>query len=203
MEAGLAQLYRRVLDALDQAEVPRELREVGFASGLNLVASEVPRPTTPEQGGASIARESVVANSVRTETEFDALERIAGRLGLDVEEVGEIFHDDEGNLGIGVAPARLRRGQAAATKQIALLLAAGRQAGGYDDAYTRVSLIREMCRDFGRLDSSNFSSTITEMSEEFTFKGRGQDRQVHVTRPGWVKARDLITSLVREGGTSE
>lgn len=189
MGVDLVALYKGVLEALDEAAVPAELREAAFIKGLELRASR------PGPAGAGKAPPATDSEAERR----DPLEQIAARFELDVEAVREVFHEDGDNLGIGVAPSRLLRGQAAATKQIALLLAAGRQAGGYDDGYTRVSVVREVCRDFGRLDSSNFSATITEMSEEFTFKGRGQDRQVHVTRPGWAKARGLITSLV-DGG---
>lgn len=185
----LAEMYSKVLAAMRAAEVPEDLREAGFVTGLEIVARDTNERDV--QAGSSRVQPSQ-RNGVDNE---DPVDRIASRFGVDPEVVSEVFHDDDGQLGIGVAPSRLAKGAASGTKQIALLLAAGRQAGGYDDAYTPVSLIRERCRDFARLDSGNFSTTITEMKDEFTFKGKGQARMVHVTRPGWAKAKALILEL--------
>lgn len=188
----LAERFKRVLMALDEAEVPTDLREPAFVKGMDALEGAV---ASPKQTGDQTSKAVTAATSDLE----DAVERIAVKMGIDSELAHEVFHDDEGRLGIGIAPSRLAKSHASATKQLALLLAAGRQAGGYDDGYTPVAEIREMCRDFSRLDSGNFSSTITEMDEEFTFKGKGPGRQVHVTKPGWGKARDLVISLTNGG----
>jgi hypothetical protein len=190
---GLKEMFAEVLEALEEAQVPDALREAAFMAGVRVLSAAPQLSDDTTDSGALRRPRAAVSIAGKP------IEAIAAKLGLELEAVAEVFHDDGGKLGIGVAPAKLAKGHAAATKQIALLLASGRQAGGYDDAYTRVSEIREMCRDFGRLDPGNFSTTVTEMTQDFTFKGKGQTRQVHVTKPGWANARDLVMSLTSGG----
>jgi hypothetical protein len=164
---------------VDDIGLPDELRAVGFGKAIDLVARAKAPP-----GDASYVETS------------DELGSIALKLGLPEESVHGIYHRDGDALGIGVAPVMLEKSPARATKQLALLLAAGRQAGGYDEGWTTVGRIRDVCREFGRLDAPNFAGSITEMTDVFTFRGKGTKREVHLTQPGWERARDLIRSLI-------
>jgi hypothetical protein len=124
-----------------------------------------------------------------------SLRGIADRLRLDLETVSDVYHLDGDELGIGIAPSRLDPRKAVGTKQIALLVAAGRQAGSWEE-WTPVRVIRETARDFGRFDSSNFATTIKDMGDVLNIRGRGRQVEVRVTRPGYERAAHLIGELV-------
>jgi hypothetical protein len=127
-------------------------------------------------------------------TDGPSLAAIAKRLGLDPELVGEIYYIDGDRLGLAVASSKLDGKKAASTQQIALLVAAGRQAGGWEE-WTDVSLVREAARDYSRFDQANFASTIKRMGDVFSFRGRARALELRLTRPGYEQAANLVRKL--------
>lgn len=125
---------------------------------------------------------------------------MAAKLDLPADTLGEVFHVEGEELTIVLARSKFEETRTGATRQLALLIAAGRQAGGWDEQWTATSVIREVVDDFGRLDSANFASTIREMQEVFSFSGNRQSLRVKVRRHGYDEATTLVRSLA--GGDS-
>lgn len=88
--------------------------------------------------------------------------------------------------------AVLRR--AVGTQQIALLVPAGRQPGGWEE-WTPIERIREVCRDYGRFDVATFASTVKRMGDLFSFRGRARQLELRLTRPGFEQAGELACEL--------
>jgi hypothetical protein len=131
----------------------------------------------------------------RVPGDANPIARIASTLGLPIEVVDDVFHVDGDRLGLGVASSRIARAKTAGTKQLALLVAVGRQVGGFDEEWTSSAEIRRVCVEYGRFDSNNFATTLTEMDEWFQFRGQRQQREVRVKRPGLEEGSRLIRGL--------
>jgi hypothetical protein len=106
-----------------------------------------------------------------------------------------VFDVEDEDLRVIVAPSRLPTKKSAATKVLAVLVAAGRQAGGFDDGWTSSAKIRDVCRDYGKLDGPNFATALGAMKHEFAFRGKGSHREVKVTRPGFVQAHRFVSEF--------
>lgn len=179
------------LRAIDEAKIPPELRSVAFEKAVDLISGNGRQHGTANGASqtSSQQRESTVTTSAG-----NAVDRIAARLKLDPEVVGEVFAELDGDLAIIVSPRKLIEGKSGGTKQLALLLAAGRQAAGLEE-FTPTKLVRDVAEDFKKFDSPNFASTLGSMSNEFNFHGTGQSRSVKLSRGGWEDAANLVRRL--------
>ncbi len=188
-------ILKSAIKAVAEAEVPDDLREVAFAKAIDLLAG-------PDSGSITAAGTRASAGPAPTTAEIagSPMDQIAARLGMSSEAVREVFSEDDGLIDIAVSPRKLDSAKKEASKQIALLLASGRQAAGVED-WTGFDVIRGKCEEFRKLDSSNFAKAVTEMDDEFSFQGSGKNRSVKVSRQGWLKAADLVKQLTGEDGS--
>lgn len=181
----VSEILAAAQEALDEAGLREELHVAGFEKAVDLIAYQrvsVPPGSPKPEGGEAIPPDATATPS---------LAAIATRLGISLEAVTDIYFEDGQELGIGLSTSQLDRAKATATKQLALLLAAGRQGGGYDEEWTPLEKIRTVCADFGKLDDSNFASTIHEMGQMFQIRGSRRKREVKVKRPGFEEAGRL------------
>jgi hypothetical protein len=189
----------RALKEVDDANIPDELRAVAFEKAVDLVRVDagvpIGQPQQPPGNGAAAP-----AGEAEPAADTTPLGRIARRLKLDIEVVKDVFDHGEQGFQVIVSPRKLEKQRQAATRQLALLVAAGRQAAGDDEDWTALDKIRTVCADYNKLDSSNFAAHIKTMGDEFTVKGSGQKREVKVTRPGWDAARELVEKLAGAEG---
>jgi hypothetical protein len=185
----ISKVLSDAIKAVEEADVPDDLRQVAFEKAVELAArSMVPVEPDGLAGGA----DSQAANG--TQDPADPLARIAGKLGLPLDLVGDVFYIDSGELGIGLPTSSFDRTKAGATKQLALVIAAGRQAAGLDE-WTSSAVIRAMCQEYGRFDSANFATTLRSIGSAFSYRGKGFNLEVRLTRPGLERASELIREL--------
>jgi hypothetical protein len=111
------------------------------------------------------------------------------------DAVGEVYHFDSGDIKLIVAPSKLESDRTSATKQIALLICAGRQGSGIDSIWTHSKVIRAACDEFGKFDSAHFAEVLGSMGNFFAFDGKGKGRKVKVNRSGFENAGTLVTQL--------
>jgi hypothetical protein len=191
---SLKEILVEALRAVDEAGVPTDLRQIAFEKAIDLAAQQA--VTRTDAGGEKPAAKAAKAASEVAGESGDALERIAGKLKLDREIVAHVYNvDPEGNLEVVVAPSRLPAKVATAMREIALLVAAGRQAGGFDSEWTSADEIRQVCEHFKRFDSPNFASALKQMEHVFLMRGTSRKREVKMTAPAWVEATDLVKRL--------
>lgn len=176
---------REAVKVVEEAEVPDDLRATAFEKAFEALIGVAQSPASPGP------REPVASMAV---PDSPSLAGIASRLGLEPALAAEIYYVDADTLGLALAPSKFSPKKAAATQEIALLLAAGRQAGGWDE-WTQVGHIRTACRDYGRFDVANFATTIRRMADVFSFRGKGRQLEVRVTRPGFEQAANLAREL--------
>lgn len=174
------------------AEIPPELQEVAFREALRLHAGGGLSAAIGPQGPTVKTLPGAPAPNAM---EGDApLSRIASALSLDEAVVAEVFHPTEEGIELIASPGGLADRTATATKQIALLVAAGRQGAGLDE-WTPLSEVREWCDHYRKLDSANFSSTIKEMENLLRFRGSSRKREVRMSKPAWEEAATLVRRL--------
>jgi hypothetical protein len=112
-----------------------------------------------------------------------------------VELAEDTFEIDGGDIHLSIPKTRLATGKGPATKQIAQLVAAARQAAEIEDS-TSNEVIREEVEAYGRLDSPNFARDLKQLDEFFTFPGGGgRDWRVRVRRSSFVEAGELVSEL--------
>jgi hypothetical protein len=184
------------LEDVEQAGLPDDLREVGFAKAIDLRAA--PAAAGPSSASGGVANPTVVptpADLAEDNGNGSPIATIAGRLQIAPDTVSEVFATHGGDLEVIVSVGRLSNRAATATKEIALLVAGGRQAAGLDE-WTSWDEIRRWCAEFKKLDSPNFAKTMREMDDVFnTRKASVRKLQVRLAKPGWERLGDEIRRL--------
>lgn len=185
---------------LEEASLPEHLQPVAFdkilesllvSAGLKGASSEVKDPAPPNH-----------VESAKKGTEKSAVSLIAGKLGRPADRVGEVYFLDGEELGLGVSSSTLATSKTEATRQIAVLIAAGRQAAGLEESgWTPAAIIRAVCDHYGKFDTVNFGTTLKNMDDVFQIKGSGQSREVRVKVPGYERAAALVDQLTGNDAT--
>jgi hypothetical protein len=174
-------------ETVREAGIPDDLRVTAFAKAVDLISG--PGRSAGESRGSS----AVPARAGSDDAE-DALDEIGQKLKLEPEIIGEVFHEEDGEIEITVPSAKLDAGKKGGTRQLALLIAAGRQGAGLEE-FTSLDVVRKVAEDYRRYDQANFAKAINEMSDVFNFRGTGRGRSVKVSRPGWEAATQLVKAL--------
>jgi hypothetical protein len=179
------ELLREAVQAVEEAGVPEDLRVAAFEQAFATILGPTEALERPPKERTASPTDG---------TDGDRVGTLAGRLGLDPAIIEDVYYVDNDDLGLSLAPSRFDARKAPGTKQIALLVAAGRQGGGWEE-WTPLRTIREAVRDYGRLDQANFATTIKNMGHAFNLRGRGRQVEVRVTRPGFEQAAQLIRDI--------
>ena len=187
------------LQDVEDAKIPDDLRAVALWKAIDLRAGigAVERPgagSTPTGAGSSRLQQEATTGDTGARS-GDSLASIAHRLGLDRATVEEVFTVQGADLELIVPVGKLPSKVAAATKEIALLIAGGRQAAGVEE-WTSWDIIRVVCIDYKRIDSTNFAKTVREMDDVFNFRKDSERKlSVRLARPGWDRLAEAIRRL--------
>jgi len=184
-------MLKEARESVEAAELPTDLRAIGFWAAIQLRADRYPTdstdPTDPSRarGGQAPVRAA----------DADVLDKMAIYLGVPREAVEAVYYlDGEGPPGIGLGRSRLAKRTAEAARQLALLVAAARQFDGVEQ-FTAASVIRDVCQEYGVFDTGNFAKSLVAMDDVFQFQGSGAGRRVRLIRPGREQAGRLVVEL--------
>lgn len=182
--------------AVEDANVPDDLREIAFSKAIDILSQGAAVPHRATATSTEPARSIDATASTDTTSHTDsATATIARRIGVPLAVVSEVYYEEDGELGLSIPSSRLSRDKASGTREIALIVAVGRQAGGFDPGWTPTAVIREFCIYYSKFDQRNFAFTIARMDDEFQLKGKGQRREVRVKQRGYEKAAELLLAL--------
>ena len=186
----IADILRRALEAVEDADVPEPLANTAFGKAIDLYASG-------SSGPHSIGNGVTPALPARSEKD-GRLNQIGAALGVPAEAVGDLYFEDGEQLGIGAASSSIDSKKAGGTKELALLVTAGRQCGGWEE-WTSADVIRAVCAEYGRYDDSNFAATLQEMGDWFQVRGSRRSREFRLKRPGIEAAARLVRRITDTG----
>lgn len=190
------EVLRKALQAVGEAEVPDDLRELAFAKAVDLYSRpDQPQPPVDE-GGA----ERVGQISPGVQSEFpasDGLANVASALGIDPNYVEEFFAEtEEEELMFTHDPDPLGTNNADRARAVSLLLACARQYGGYDSTSTSYATLKEECERLHIYDSKHFSTQVSGMTKFFVVSGSGQSRTFKAKPSAKVEAKRHIETLM-------
>ena len=183
------ELLKRAWDAVEASKLPEHVQGVALRIAAGHLAADVRAAASPRAAARSGDSQ---ASSFGADSGM--LARIAQKLKADEETVSRVFNQNGDDLELVVAFGRLERTNTGATKQIATLVVAGRQAAGLEE-WTSAAVVRGWCEQFKKLDSNNFASTLRQLENLFTFRGSPQARFLKATAPGWERAGELVRQL--------
>lgn len=177
-------------EAVALADTPQEFRTLAYeraldAVGLGSAISQATVPALPAPGTAASAL-----------AENGQLELIASRLDLSVAAVERVYEaDEQDGLRLILKRTLLPRPEqkAASMRDVALLVAVGRQAAGLEE-YTSFATIRNECADLRVLDGSNFSAEVTKL--EMRRRGGRNNQEVKAHRHHYEETAELISGIV-------
>jgi hypothetical protein len=183
--------------AVEAAKVPKELQPLAFEKAIDLLAGSV-APASPAAASAKAKDDGSDGKTRDGVSGDERLAKIAHRTGVDTSQLPYIYDLDDDDVTLVIQRSKLATSKAVATREVALLYCAARQAGGYDDTHTSVSLIRQRVDDMGVLNVGNFATYVREV-DGMTGKGARQNREFKVTQHGYEEAGKLITRLTGGG----
>jgi hypothetical protein len=186
---------KEVLEDLDAAQVPQDLREVAFTLGMKALLGGSSSPLLQTTSQPPLPQLNVPARGTAPTADSPGA-LLASRLGVTYEDVSEVFSFSEKGPELIVGSSKIPAQAAAAAKELAILIAAARQGTALEE-WTAFSDIRDALAQYGRLDSNNFATTMKELDAVFSFRSPSpRKREVKLNRPGWERATALVTRLV-------
>lgn len=178
----VAKILREAYDAVKAAKLPTEVEGVALSKAVDLIAGV-------RQAQGEVKKEEVAADP------GDLLGKIGAKFRVNRELIEDTFEVEDGSVNLTISRTKLEALKTKGTKQIALLLAAGRQAAGLEKA-TETKVIRTVAEEYGKLDPPNFASTLAEMTDSFIISGARADKTMKARRGTFEEAGRLITALL-------
>ena len=187
---SLSAAFRSARDAVDAADLPADLRVAAFERALTtlLGGASASGSADPTGDGASEVSEEVAP----------AAKKVAARLRVDERQVTRVLDFDEDGVHILVPRSSLPKPKSEAIQQIALLVAAGRQASGIDpEGWTHQGHVREATEALGVDDHSNFAAHMKKLAGVRS-RGSGKTGELKMNAVGFEAAGNLIRRLATE-----
>ncbi|HLQ14719.1 MAG TPA: hypothetical protein VK256_02515 [Candidatus Eisenbacteria bacterium] len=191
---AVVEILTTARDIISEVNLEADLRATGFSKAIDLLAAAA----TTDGAASGTLRQSLA--SLKPSTSVPHTDGPIGKLAaalhteLDQVELAYVVADDK--LDLVLSRSKLPKEKFPAMRTVTILVAAGRQAVGLDDSWTSIDLIREVCRDFGILDTNNFAAAVTAVGDAFVVHGKGVQRKVKVTRAGFEEAGRLLAQLL-------
>lgn len=189
--ALVASMLRRALEAVNEADIPADLREAALPSaieltartaGLSLNRPDVERPAEP--------LEPVASDEV-------PLGKLAQRLGIPLEVLEDVYVEVDGQLHLAVPSRKIASSKKDGAAEIAVLVSAGRQGTGVDQDLTPIGEVRRWAQELNRYDEKHFGEHVQAADHLLTVVGKGQKRQLRVK---WHEADQLKALILKAAG---
>ena len=198
--SSVAELLRSAAAAVETAALPAELQEAGFRAAVKLLAGP---PSSSHGSSASEVPQRIqqhaLAKDAPTESPSGSLASVASTLRIPEDRVRLLFDDVNGGLQFCGDIGELGDNRAAKVKNIALLLLAARQGGGYDAERTDDAPIRAEIQRLRIYDRSNYVKQIRAAfkgNAAITGSSRNLSYRIHDT--GIQAAVDLTVEILAD-----
>jgi hypothetical protein len=184
--------------AVMEAGIPEPLQEVAFGKAFDLLSGGAPAPVVPTSPGAPDASKP---STPAKPTSGASLNNIAAKLGLGIETVEKVYGVAGDELEIVVPTSSLTQKARPAMRELILLTAVGRQAGGWDEGSTDVAALRAVCEHYGGkyYDSNNFGNAIKDQHDHLRTSGKRKDMIARLLPAGYTAGAELVKKMAGEG----
>ena len=184
-DAALAEALKRAARLVDAANVPEDLRPAAFNGALTHILS------------ASGPTASLASNvEISSPSQVEAISRLASKLGVSADLVVEVYQPgDDGTLEVHIPTAKLSKTKSSATKELALLVMAGRQISAEEWADSDVFI--PVLEHYGKFDSGN-NATIMKDDKYWKISGAGKKRRFQLRKTGWEAAANMVRKIAGE-----
>jgi hypothetical protein len=184
-------LIRRAIAAVEQADVPEDLRQLAFAKVLELLAN-----------GIAVGKDSkspeddAVTRSESSSGQSNPISAISSKIGVSVSTMDRVFDEDDGELVFSGNVAALGSSRSDKVHALALLLLAGRRWAGLDGGgITQDHVVRAEIDRHGLLDVSNYGKHVATLKPFVAISGSGKNATYKIKYDGLEKAKQLARSL--------
>lgn len=188
------EILQRALKAVEDADVPEDLREAAFTKSFDLLAqdSEGGNGNKRQPGGES--DEASTDEAVEPDA-WDA--RIATRLEITTAEVREVYEKSENGLDLIVPTSALDDSIKAGVQELAHLISVGRQAMGLEEA-TSTKVILPIAEHYGKKDK-NFAANVDGLDQLFVIKRINRyEKTLKARAKAFEKAGALVKRILEE-----
>lgn len=183
---ALVQRLRRAEAIVEEAGVDAGLRPAGFAEVFRALSGE--STASAADGREQDQRHTSVQGELS-----ERLSAVAAAFDVDPTVIEQVFSDDDDQLIIIAPSRRLASTSRGAMRQVAILLACARQAGGWDGSWTQPGTIRNECQ---RIDVySKHFGTVLDGLDSFSGQGTGAQRQLRAHNASYKAAREVLKEL--------
>ena len=187
----MSDTLRAAVAAVDEAQVPDDLRSIAFSKAVDLLAGNGPgdAPRANAEGRPTATLGATL------DAPSEGLERIAVALGVPGDRIEMIYTEHGDMLQVVADPDDLGKTTKERAKVVALLLAAGRQIGGWDEGSTSDEFVRAEIDRLGVYDSTNYSNHVRELTAWFNLNGSGKKATYKLKHSGRQHLKELAARL--------
>lgn len=193
---NVEEVLQKAIDAVNSANIPSELREVAFTRAIDLIVGE--KPVASANNKDSNGTKNAGGGADLDPTDSDRLKKIADAVGVSRERIELIYLEHEEDLQVVVDPGQLGSTMKERSKSIGLLVAAGRQLGGWDENTTPDIVVRSEIDRLGVYDGGNYSKYMKDMSAWFNVNGSGRNATFKLKFQGREYLKTFAKGLVGE-----
>jgi hypothetical protein len=192
---SLTQALRDASSAVDEAGIPKDLREIAFARALDyaLLPSQPPPEPRPKADGPPDHQHQ------DGDADAPSLENLVKKLDVPLSQVQRIYEIDDEGVHLLMSTSDLPAKKQDAMAEIAYLIIAGRQATGLDE-FTSPKVVKEAADNRGVLDSSNFWKAVGKIDGKgIRIRGTNANRDFKINQAGYEKAAAIVKRIADEG----
>lgn len=183
------ELADQTWSVLRETKMPKALHPVAFASVFSFLASDGPPAAAGDRHGAQDKSNDPQAP--------EGIPAIAEALGIDEENAGYLFDIDGKDLDLTIARDQLSKDRAAALREVAFLVVAGRQAAGLDPDRTDSGHVRTQGVHLNVMNKNTFREEMGKLGPYITAKNAGRfARSLKMTRGGREEAAKITKRLI-------
>lgn len=189
---ALVRALRQATAALDEAEVPEDLRSIAFDKAFDHLTGS---GAIPASGGATASKQPSVSDNKALGGQ-DPIERIAGKLNVDPDLASRVYEVDDDGVHLTLPRSALNEKKRLAMQEVARLVMAGRQAIELEE-FTPSKVIREACDSRGVLDAGNFAAALSALDGHgMRLRGSGASREAKLNAAGYEAAGAVISRIL-------
>ncbi len=202
----VSEILRMAWRAVEDAELPDEVRQTAFREAVRLMSPQVAVPVSPTPPPASIETRRTTAvgasdsaaekGRATTISENELYDKLTSNTGVEKGKLERIVHIEGGVpqitlMRVKLGPSMIKRAQAVAQVLIVARLF------GLNETETPLDVIRGECDRLKVYDSKNFSAHMRGITG-YQIKGEGKSRRIKALETGIKAFPTLVDSLLSE-----